>query len=322
MGSSTTPPSAPAPSWAFRVAVIAAISISLGVGAYFYIKIRRASQLLSALDQPLGVKRVPGVEESGFYNTEGGQSADPFRWTNGSARLIVPFDGPPPVALHVRLGLAVPKPTKVAIQVNGTPLFSETVKPQTEWVRTFDLSGLVATSPITIEILSDTFIPSRRKKQGKDDRALGVCVRGVTLLSAARDYAGMNLAAEPVPGVEESGFHSRERCGGQPCRWTNGNAKVTVPITSDRPWRTLVVMAEIPDRPNYRVRLVLNDQILFDDVARSGTIWAKEFPLDGINLGRQAVIELTSSTITPGQSKSGDKRTLGIRLRKLMLLGG
>jgi hypothetical protein len=302
--------------------VITAIGLSLAAGVYFYIKIRRASRPPSALDQPLGVQRVPAVEESGFYGTEGGQSADPIRWTNGSARLTVPVDGPPPTALHVRLGLGVPKPTKLAIQVNGTPMFSDTVKPQTEWVRTFDLSGVVAGGPVTIEVLSDTFIPSRARKGAKDDRALGVAVRGITLLSGSRDFAGANLAAEPVPGLEESGFHSRERCGGQPCRWTDGKARVVVPVPRDRRWKALAVTAEIPDRPDYRVRLAVNGRALFDDGVKPGTTWAKEFPLDGIDLGGRATIELTSSTHVPGPSKAGDGRTLGIRVRKLTLVGG
>ena len=264
--------------------------------------------------QMLGVERVPGVRESGFYNTEGGVSSDPFRWTNGSARLVVPFDGPPPVALHVRLGLGVPKPTKLTIRVNGTSLFDETVKPQSEWSRNFDLRGAVTKGPVTIEILSDVFVPSK-----KDDRDLGVCVRGMTLINSIRDYAGVNLAPEPVPGVEEGGFHHRERSGDQPFRWTDGNAKVIVPVADGRRWRTLAVTAEIPERPDYRVRLTVNGRVLFDDVAKAGRTWAKEFPLDGIDLDRRAVIDVTSSTIPPGQTRTKDDRTLGIRLRELIL---
>jgi len=270
----------------------------------------------------LGVERVRGVQESGFYNTEFGQSDEPFRWTNGLARLIVPFGGAAPVALHVRLGLGVPKPTRLTIGVNGTPLFDETVKPQTEWARTFDLAGVVTESPMTIEIHSDTFIPSGAKKQGADDRDLGVCVRGITLLNTVRDYTGVNLAVEPVVGVNESGFHNRERDGNEPCRWTDGNAKVTVPVPDGRRWRSVAVMAWIPDRPNYRVRLSVNGRVLFDGVARRRTIWARQFPLEGIDLDRQAVIELTSSTIAPGETETKEERTLGIRLRELILRGG
>ena len=271
--------------------------------------------------ETLGVEWLPGVEESGFYNTEGGITVERFRWTNGSARLIVPFDGLAPVALHVRLGLGVPKPTRLAIRVNGHALFEETVNPQTEWSRTFKLAGLVTKSPVTIEILSDTFVPSGKKDQGNDDRALGVCVRGLTLLNKIRDYTGVNLAAEPVPGVNESGFHNRELSGKQPCRWTDGKAKVIVPVPDGRRWQTLAVMAEMPDRPNYRLRLTVNGKVLFDDVPKRGLVWTRDFPLDGINLDREAVIELNSSTIAPGQTRTKDSRTLGIRLRTLRLQG-
>ena len=36
----------------------------------------------------------------------------------------------------------------------------------------------------------------------------------------------------------------------------------------------------------------------------------------------RAVIELTSSTVPPGQTRTKDDRTLGIRLRQLILKGG
>ena len=267
-------------------------------------------------DRPLGVRRVAGVEESGFHNTEGGRTADPFRWTDGSARLVVPFDGPAPTALHVRLGLGVPRPTRLTIRANDAPLFDEAVPPQTEWSRRLELPRPVAASPITIEILSDTFTPS----QATDDRTLGVCVRGITLLGPTRDLAGVNLAAGAVSGVDETGFHNREQCGDDPCRWTDGNAKVVIP--SGRRWKTIEVTAEIPGRRNYQVRLTANGRVLFDDIPKPGTTWSGEFPIEGLDPDRPVVIELISSTIAPGQTQPKDGRTLGIRLRKLILRGG
>jgi hypothetical protein len=129
----------------------------------------------------------------------------------------------------------------------------------------------------------------------------------------------VNLAAEPVPGVNESGFHNPEFDADNPCRWTDGNARVTVPVPNGGRWKSLAVMAWIPNRPNYRVRLTVNGRVLFDDVARHGQLWIKEFPLDGIAMDRQAVIELTSSTMAPGEIRKTETRTLGVRLRELVL---
>ena len=222
-------PPAPAPTrarrWVLPVAVLAAVAVSLAAGVYFFTKARHAYRPATIIDLPLGVKRVPGVEETGFHDTEGGPGAEAFRWTNGAARLTVPFDGRPPTALNVRLGLGVPRPTTLTIRVNGTAVFSEAVKPQTDWARTFDLAGLVTASPVIVEILSDTFTPTVAPTKPPDGRALGVIVRGVTLLSGSQDFAGVNFAGGPIAGVEESGFYHREEYDGQPCRWTDGAAR-------------------------------------------------------------------------------------------------
>ncbi len=306
--------------WALPAAVIAAVAVSLAAGTYFFTKARRAYRPPTYVDLPLGVRRVPGVEESGFHDTEGGTSAEAFRWTDGAARLTVPLDGRPPVALHVRLGLGVPKPTTLTIRVNGTAVFNETVKPQTDWARTFDLSGLVLTGPATVEVLSDTFTPTVAATKPPDARSLGVIVRGVTLVSGSQELAGVNFAAGPVVGVEESGFYHREEYGGQPCRWTDGAAKVVVPAPRDRRWKALAVTAVIPDRPNHRVRVLVNGTTVFDGVPKPGESWEAVLPLDGVELGGLATIELLSSTAVPDPSGSKDTRALGVRLRKLTLI--
>ena len=308
------------PGWGFRVGIVAAISFAVVLGVYFAVRIRRATRAPEVLDQPLGTRYVAGVEESGFYNAEVSATEGPFRWTNGSARLVIPFNGRPPQSLHLRLGLGVPKPIKLAIQANGTSLFNETVPPAAEWSRKFDLAGVVTRSPVTVEILSDTFFPGGSKKPGRDSRALGVCVRGVTLISKTRDLTGVNLAAEPVAEVEEGGFHNRETSFGQPCRWTDGNAWVEVPVPEDKSWTSLEVEAEIPDRPDWTVRIAINGQTLLDEKVQSGSVWSRKIPLDGVGLGRQARIEIHSPTLVP--RIHDDTRTIGVRLRKLILGGG
>ena len=77
----------------------------------------------------------------------------------------------------------------------------------------------------------------------------------------------------------------------------------------------------IPDRPNFRVRVVVNGTAVFDGVPKPGASWEAELPLDGVELGGLATVELLTSTVVPDPSRSKDTRTLGIRLRKLTLIG-
>jgi hypothetical protein len=136
----------------------------------------------SYVNRLLGPQRVPGVEETGLWETQfTKKSNEPYRWTNGQGRLIVPIQGRPR-ELRVRLGVPIPRPyRRVCIQVNGQPLFDEPVQMPFEWSRSFDLSRMDLGHEAVIDIISDTFHPER------DDRILGVCVRGITLVCSTAD---------------------------------------------------------------------------------------------------------------------------------------
>ena len=269
----------------------------------------------------LGVERISGVRESGFHNTEGETEADSFRWTDGKARLVVPFDGTPPAMLHVRLDLGLPKPTRLTIRANGTNLFDETVKPQGEWTRNFDLRDAVKASPLEIEILSDAFVPAGLDKASDDDRSLGVKVRAIKLVDKVCDPSGINLAVESIPGVDLSGVHELEKAGKNSFRWTDGKTRLAVPVAEGRKWKSLTVLIETPDRPDWRVKVAVNGRTLFDEVVRPERTFRRELSLEGVDLGKVAAIELTTPAIPPGQGRSKDSRALGVRLRELTLIG-
>lgn len=125
-------------------------------------------------DVPLGNEMVWGVEESGFQEQDA-EAGRPVRWTNGTARLVVPLtDGWQPGALRVDLWPG-PREASLRIAVNGCELFRGKVSGES-WARTLDLTGLVLDRQVTIELDSDTFVP----KPG-DGRTLGVLVREVRL---------------------------------------------------------------------------------------------------------------------------------------------
>ncbi len=87
-----------------RVSLTAALMVFLVVGVLFYFVLRRISPPPVEIDQTFGLEKITGVAESGFYNPEVGNNPPiPYRWTNGSARLSIPFAMPAPAALHVEV---------------------------------------------------------------------------------------------------------------------------------------------------------------------------------------------------------------------------
>jgi WD40 repeat protein len=143
---------------------------------------------LAVFDITLGSQDVPGVEESGFSLPERDQDGEPFRWTDGNARLIVPIDTKnPPQAIALRIYVFRPPQVKRAplkIVVNGRELFNRNI-PLWKWENTFDLRGMQLGDQLLLDIVSDTFVPRGIMDKGTntDDRSLGVQVRSVRLLA-------------------------------------------------------------------------------------------------------------------------------------------
>jgi hypothetical protein len=134
----------------------------------------------------LGNEPVWGIEEAGFNNpdfTEGRRC----RWTTGAARLVVPLDPEDrPAALLLDLE-AGPAGCDLTVRVNGRVLVHQALPPG-PWSKTLDLAGLDLGRTLTLELLSDTFVPHELNPASGDERRLGVLVKGVRLL--ARDAGG------------------------------------------------------------------------------------------------------------------------------------
>lgn len=278
--------------------------------------------VVSRLDQVLGLERIDGVEEEGisYVETSKHWAGDPFRWTLGHAKLVVPL-GEAPQGLHVRLGSPLKRTTPMRIQINGQVLFDEKVEISGDWAQLFDLTAMNLGKQATIEIISDTFIPFEINKNNTDMRTLGVCVRGISLLSGKQEYVDVLLGARPIAGVVEEGFLYQEKAGDQYCRWTTGNAKLDVPIRTKMP-KSLALTLEIPNRPAFQVQVSVNGHKLFDDQLKATNNWSHHLPLDGVDLGKNARIEITSPTFVPAKLGTGNKdgRTLGVRVHKVMLI--
>ena len=115
-----------------------------------------------------------GGRASGFYGTEWA-GARPFRWTDGEARLVVPFDPQvPPSSLAIDVALTG-GPKQLSISVEGCALFGETINRR--WNATFELGDCALEPPeLEITLLSDTHVPNAR-----DTRSLGVAVSRIEL---------------------------------------------------------------------------------------------------------------------------------------------
>jgi hypothetical protein len=133
----------------------------------------------------------------------------------------------------------------------------------------------------------------------RDLRTLGVYVRGIKLIGDR--YQNIILGAQPVAGVEESGFYEPEYSEGVPVRWTNGAGRLTVPIDAQEPPRGVYIDLESTapkGAGSTRLRVVINDHELCHEHTDEGS-WSKTFSLEGMALGDHLTIELLSDSYVP-----------------------
>jgi hypothetical protein len=140
-------------------------------------------------------------------------------------------------------------------------------------------------------------------------------------------FLNVPLGREEVAGVEESGFSNQEfDSRQQPSRWTDGRARLVIPLDPDRPPRALVVQLP-PSRPASAppatLRIVVNEKVLFQGEVPHGAL-DRTFELDPAALGDKLTLDILSNTFVPQAlpgSTSGDARALGVRMGCIQLLG-
>lgn len=155
------------------------VVLLLGV-RYVYLRYHHTSYL----NLILGCTKVEGVTESGFHFQEEFGS-QPYRWTNGSGKLLVPINAKrPPQRLWISIETYRPKatPVRCQIRVDGVVKFDGSVPPG-KWETTLDLNSHQFADPTLLELRSTTFVPKGVMDKGKntDTRALGVQVKGIML---------------------------------------------------------------------------------------------------------------------------------------------
>ena len=293
-----------------------------------------ALQRLDGLPQPADYLDVPlergfivGTKTTGFHREELFEG-EPARWTNGAAKVIVPVHVDcPPKAMIVDIAWSGPHAPRLQVVVNGHRLSEVIIPQQQSWSARLELSGIPITERLIIELLSDTFVGFERWDPGEDRvpdrRTLGVLVRSIRL-TGDLDYFGAGLETGAVWGSKIHGFHSQESVEGRSCRWTDGRAKVAVPLDPQfPPARGLEIELSTCNPQGTGLCVRTNGVELCRDRVMDEENWCKtvRFP-DGLLHGQWLVVELLSDTFVPREviKESIDERKLGVLVRKIGLM--
>jgi serine/threonine protein kinase len=326
----TPPPSRGARRWLVLAASGAFLAAAVAAAFWGFGGSHPEEPTSPPLDQAFGAQPVAEIEDDGFHGPEvSASSGVAYRWTNGAARLTIPLHGPRPKAVDVQVVLPGLPGYRLCIQANHQFLFEDRLSQGGVWGRTFDLSAVPLDRQLVLEILSDTFVPAQRNPGSNDQRVLGVRLVSITLLSGNRSLVDVPFGGQQLPEVAEAGFYQDDSTTPRPSRWTDGAARLTVPVRGAAP-RALALTLEIPNLPEYQVALTVNGKKLLDQRfqvdSQAGRIlgrdWSTELPLAGVDLGESATIELDSSTFVPAEvlANSGDQRKLGVRVKRLVLI--
>jgi hypothetical protein len=278
------------------------------------------------LDVPLERGLILGTKATGFHREELFEG-EPARWTNGAAKVVVPVHADsPPKALIVDIAWSGPHAPRLQVIVNGYRLREVTIGRQQSWSARLDLSGIPMPERLIIELLSDTFMGCEQWDPGEDRvpdrRHLGVLVRDIRL-TGDPDYFDARLESGAIWGSKIHGFHSQECFDGRLCRWTNGRARVAVPLDPRfPPGQGLEIELSTGNPQGTKLCVRTNGRELCRDRVQSGETWSRtvQFP-EGLWHGQWLVVELLSDTFVPSEIIKGsiDGRKLGVLVRKIGL---
>jgi serine/threonine protein kinase len=133
--------------------------------------------------------------------------------------------------------------------------------------------------------------------------------------TAAPSFMEMILGHRTVAGVENTGFYNDEENDSGPFRWTDGKARLTIPLTKDDHPRSLFLHLQRPQ--NTWLRITVNDRELVNEPAADVWIqkWERTLDLSALELRDRLVVDILSNTFAP----PGDPRALGVKVRVVKL---
>jgi hypothetical protein len=130
------------------------------------------------------------------------------------------------------------------------------------------------------------------------------------------------LGCETIPQVPESGFWGTEWDElGRPFRWTNGGAKLVVPIDSEKPPHSIRFEIRSNKEVGSLLQLHVNGTKIFDKQVEAG-VTKEVVSLKDVKIGKELVIEILSDSFVPEVQIKGstDNRTLGVMVKGIRLL--
>ncbi len=141
-----------------------------------------------------------------------------------------------------------------------------------------------------------------------------------------RSFFNTALGSEPLPDVPEEGFYFQEQFDGRQFRWTNGHARLTIPLDPDKLPDSLA-MEIFAFRPRHinqvHLQIKANGRDLFNEnIPVPPWAWENTFDLRDVELGKELVLEIVSDTFVPigNMPPNDDGRTLGVQVRSIRLL--
>ncbi len=179
-----------------------------------------------------------------------------------------------------------------------------------------DMTGLdwklLGTVRLVAREMERTVTPLPRKAA---ETNFDVSVYKISGLSS-QECLGVDIGAKSHWLARESGFYDTETTGGLYSRWTNGDAKLIVPLIQ-RPGSLFVDLANVG--PATTLELKIGGRTLFSGVIGSGE-WSDSFDLNGLAFGQFVIIEIKSGTFVPSKLGTGkDNRKLGVDISDLRL---
>ena len=134
----------------------------------------------SYLDQELVTKLVEEIDISGFYPQESNDFSD-FRWTDGNTKISIPINqNYKPKFLNIDFEVGNPQGSKVQIFANDVKIFDQKMI-KGKYSKTISINDIDIKDNLTLDLLSNTWIPKETISTSEDSRKLGIIVRSLKL---------------------------------------------------------------------------------------------------------------------------------------------
>ena len=220
------------------------------------------------------------------------------------------------IAGYVRSGWDTEAPLNLAVAINGT------IRATTR-TYTFPRAGKRKRWSAVVE--ESSFYAGQNEVEVfviNSSRGQPVLARAYTPAVPRQGRNVAMAAAKWTWGVEQTGLHGQGLSKKDtPIRWTDGAAKLVVPLEKNRPPQALRVDLASTGHKGTELTVLLNGDVLFHESVPQGR-WSKTFSLAGRSFNKPLTIELFSDTFVPAETTKGssDRRTLGVMVKAITLL--